>query len=251
MACTRINLLSVPVDICQPEELEQVIIGLTNQPGTKQIVFLSVWDLLTARRNADLRNCLLKADLVLPISKSLLRGAAFLKLPIPVRYNPFTAVISILTILDAHYKSLYLLGSRKKSLLLAEQNVRSTYPNLHIVGRYVGYYPKAVERDIISAIYKSAPSLVLVSDGVPEKTVWAYRRRNQFLSSIFIYYRDALGIFSKRIKRVKDSVFNAGLEVWTEILHNPLKIFLVFPYFMYILLLLWYRLTRKGQSKNQ
>lgn len=245
MACKRINILSIPVDICPPEKLEEVIIDLTNQPGTKQIIFLSVWDILKARTDNEYKSCLQKADLLLPISKSILRGAAFLKQEEPIRYNPFSAIISILTILEANYKSLYLLGSRKKSLIQAEQNVKATYPNLHIVGRYVGYYPKAVERDVVSAIYKSTPSLVLVSDGISEKACWAYKRRNQFLSSIFIYYKDAIGIFSKRINRISNETFNKGLEIWVEILHNPLKIFLVFPYLWYQILLLYSRISKK------
>lgn len=250
MACERINVLSVPVDVCPPEKLEEVIIELTNQPGTKQVIFLSIWDIMRSRTDADYRNCLQQADLILPISKSILRGAAFLKQTVPVRYNPFTAIISILTILEANYKSLYLLGSRKKSLIQAEQNVRATYPNLHVVGRYVGYYPKNIEHNVVSAIYKAAPSLVLVSDGISERECWAYRRRNQFLSSIFIYYKDTIGIFSKRIKRVSNETFDKGMEIWVEILHNPLKVFLVFPYFLYCFLLLWYRITKRISKKK-
>ena len=131
-----------------------------------------------------------------------------LQKPVPSRYNPFSAVIQLLSILDSHYRSFYILGGRRKILQKAQGNVRKTFPNLKLVGRYVGYYPHSVEDDIIQAIYKASPSLVLVSDGVKEKECWAYNRRNRFSNSIFIYYKDALGIFSEHIKRVKDSVFD-------------------------------------------
>ena len=52
-----------------------------------------------------------------------------------------------------------------------EKNVRDTFPGLKIVGRYVGYYPKQDEDDIVQAIFKSQPSLVLVSDGIKDKNV--------------------------------------------------------------------------------
>ena len=245
MAIERINLLGVPVDICAPENLENEILEMLVKPGTKQIIFLSIWDLLKARRKGDFAECVKNADLVLPVSKSILRGAKYLKKNVPVRYNPFSAVIQVLGILDSHYKSIYLLGSTKKTLEKAAHNVHDTFKGLKIVGRYIGYYPKNIEDDIIQAIYKSQPSLVLLSDGVKEKNCWAYRRRNRFSSSIFLYYKDAFGIFSERVQRVKESTFEKGREIFTEIGHNPFKIFLIFPYMWYVLVLVWYRLFKK------
>jgi len=243
----RINLLGVPVDVCNPEDMDDAILEILAKPGTKQIIFLSIWDLLKARNQKKVfSQCLKSADLILPVSKSIISGAKFLKKTAPVRYNPFNATISIMSAMENHYKSLFLLGGHKKALLQAERNVRSTFPNLQIIGRYVGYHSKAVEADIVQAIYKSAPSLVLVSDGIKEKNLWSYNRRNNFSSSIFLYYKDSIGIFSQRIKRINEKTFERGHEIWHEILRNPFKLFLVFPFIRYILLLVWYRLFKKN-----
>ena len=245
MSIERINLIGVPVDVCAPENLEAAILELLAKPGTKQIIFLSIWDLLKARRKNDFSECVKNADLVLPISKSILKGARFLKKPVPVRYNPFTAVIQVLSILDSHYKSLYLLGAHKKTLLKAERNVHDTFPGLKVVGRFSGYYSKQDEDDVVQAIFKAQPSLVLVSEGIKDKNCWAYKRRNRFSSSIFLYYKDCFGIFADRIKRINEKTFDKGHEIFVEFLHNPFKIFLLFPYFWYKIVLLWYRLFRK------
>ncbi len=247
MAIERINLLGVPVDICEPQNLENEVMEIMAMPGTKQIIFLSIWDLFKARHNEDFAECLKSASLILPISKSILRGAKFLKKNVPVRYNPFNASIQILSIMDSHYKSIYLLGSSKKTLQQAEVNLRDTFPQLKIIGRYVGYYSKNAENSLVEAIFKSQPDLVLISDGIQEKNCWAYHRRNSFSSSIFLYYKDAFGIFSERIKRVKEKTFDRGHEIFVEILHNPFKIFLLFPFLWYILVLVWYRLFRKNK----
>ena len=138
MFIERISLIGVPVDICQPENLENEILELLAKPGTKQIIFLSVWDLVKARHKGDFAYKDKNADLIIPVSKSILKGAKFLKLPVPVRYNPFEAVIQILSILDTHYKSLYLFGSREKTVSKAEHNIRDTITNLRVIGRYIG-----------------------------------------------------------------------------------------------------------------
>lgn len=249
----RIELLGVPIDVCKPEDLENEFLQILEKEGTKQIVFLSVWDLLKSRnKKKELNSCLKNADLILPVSKSLIRGAKFLskgKNPsvsdIPVRYNPFDVTIQLLSSIDMHYKTLFLLGGRKKTLQQAERNVHETFKNIRIVGRYVGYFPKDSEKDVVTAIYKASPSLVLLSEGLKDKNLWSYKRRNSFSSSVFLFYNDCLGIFSKRIKRVDEKTFERGNEIWHEILHNPFKLLYVFPYIWYNILLLWCRLFNK------
>lgn len=250
MEVERINVLSVPVDIIKPEQIENHLLAMLEKPGAKQIVFLSIWDLIYARTNKEFYVCLESADLIIPVSKSILSGAKFLKKNVPIRYNPFSAIISILTVLDNHFKSLYLLGSHKTSLMQAERNVRSTFPNLQIVGRYVGFYPKETEKDIVSAIYKASPSLVLIGSGVKGKILWVYRRRNSFNSSVFLWNQDVLEIFSKRKNRVSEKTFNKSREIWVEISKNPLKVFLIFPYIWYWLTLIVWRISKKESKKN-
>jgi N-acetylglucosaminyldiphosphoundecaprenol N-acetyl-beta-D-mannosaminyltransferase len=233
------------VDIIPPDAFELTINELLQKPGPKQILFLSVWDLLRARGKNDFAAAVKSADLVIPISKSIIKGAAFLKQPVPERYNPFEAVISILCTLDTQNRSFYLLGGKKQVLMEAERNVRSTFPELRIVGRYAGYYPKSIESDVIAAIRKASPSVVLLSEGIPDKKNWFYRRRSHFTTSIFLYYSEAIGIFSKTAKRVSNKKFDKGLEIWTEIFRNPFKLLLIFPYVRYVLLLLLYRLQHK------
>ena len=245
MSNQRINLIGVPVDILRPEDLEMTVLELLAKPGTKQVVFLSIWGLMKARHRGEFQECVNNADLVIPVSKSILWGAGFLKKQVPVRYNPFQAVISIMSVLEAHFKSIFMLGSHGQTLHTAEMNVHATFPKLQIVGRYHGYYQKNAEPNVIQAIYKASPSLVLYSEGIKEKDVWAYKRRNQFSSSLFIYYKEALGIFSKRIKRIDEETFRRGHEIIHEIVRNPLKIFLLLPFLHYILVLVWFRLLKK------
>lgn len=246
--CTRIDVLGVPVDVVKPENLEDVIFSLYEKAGTKQIVFLSIWGLLRAKRSDVYMQCLKNAALVLPISKSIVKGAVFLKKSAPVRYNPFSTIISILTSLESRYKSIYLLGGKKSSLMDSERNIRATYPGLQIVGRYVGYYPKSVEKDIISAVYKANPALVLVGDGIRHGEMWAFENRNQFGTSFFIYYKDVLDILSARKKRISKETFEKGKEIWSELIRNPLKIFLIFSYMWYKILLLGWRLFKTDKK---
>jgi N-acetylglucosaminyldiphosphoundecaprenol N-acetyl-beta-D-mannosaminyltransferase len=248
MARERISVLKISVDIIQPEDMETEIMAILESPEAKQIVLLSLRDLLRARRNIEYRNIVNTAALVLPISKSILSAAVFLKLTRPVRYNPFHFIIQLLGILESHYKSAYLFGTRKKNLMRAEKNVKTTFPGLQVVGRCVGYYQKSGEKNIISAIKKASPSLVLFSSGIPGKERWFYRNRNNFETGIFLWHPHVLDIFAERKKRASEKLFDIGWEFVPELVKNPFKLFLVFPYIWYILVLVYYRLFKTSKK---
>ena len=96
-----------------------------------------------------------------------------------------------------------------------------------------------------SAIYKASPTLVLLSEGVKEKDCWLNNKRDLFTTSTFLYYRDLLGILSERNNRINEKTFEKGLEIVPEIIKNPLKLFLIFPFLWYNILLVCKRLFNK------
>nr|WP_245535049.1 WecB/TagA/CpsF family glycosyltransferase [Leadbettera azotonutricia] len=162
--CERISLLKVPLDIVPPEQLPDVIYELlkppapaiTNpgietaeslaeksavsplippasapKPGTegKNIVLLSLWDLLRARHNKEYRAFILKAALVIPISKSIVSGARFLTGKTPYRYMPFNFVINLLGLMESREYTAYLLGSKNPILKKAEKTYAKPFPS--------------------------------------------------------------------------------------------------------------------------
>ena len=139
--------LKVPIDIVPPEELSNVLSRMLESVGTvdnpsnpsldrgQNIVLLSLSDLLRARRKGEYRNYVMRAALVVPISKSIVSGAKFLTGTQLFRYMPFHFVISLLSLLEKKNHSLYLIGDKTKSLRKAEKNISTTFPQLSIVGR--------------------------------------------------------------------------------------------------------------------
>ena len=184
------------------------------------------------------------AALVLPVSKSIVRGARFLKMTPPVRYYPFSTVISILDTLERYCKSVYSFGAHTRSIIQAEKNLRSTFPKLSIVGRFAGYYHKSMEKNILTAITKAQPALTLLANGIPSGQKWIYRNRNRLHSGLFLWNADVIDIFSERKRRISEKTFERGLEYFPLVLRNPIRSLRIFQYLWYDSLLLFYRLFR-------
>ena len=136
----RVTLLKIPIDIVAPDKLGSVAHEFLASGKEHNIVLLSLWDLLRARRNAEYRAYVMNAALIIPISKSLVGGIRFLSGKKAARYMPFDFVISLLTILENREFSVYLLGGKKRTLIKTEKNIRQTFPRLRVVGRFPGSF---------------------------------------------------------------------------------------------------------------
>jgi len=250
----RIIFLKVPIDIVPPEELPDIVSRLLasadnsdGDPSRKgqNIVLLSLWDLLRARRKSAYRDYIFNAALVLPISRSIVSGVKFLTGKKVFRYMPFHFVVSLLSILEKKEQSVYLLGGKVRVLKKAERNLHTTFPRLKIVGRHEGRMRKREAPAVIEAIRKSAPSLLLTGEGIRGRELWIPRNSSRINTGLRLWCSDLFDVFSDKKRRPSDEVFEKGLEGFGFFLRNPFRIFKLFPYFRYKVLLLAYKLFVK------
>jgi N-acetylglucosaminyldiphosphoundecaprenol N-acetyl-beta-D-mannosaminyltransferase len=211
----------------------------------RDIVLLSLWDLLRARRNNEYREYLFNAALVIPISKSLVSGARFLTGKKVYRYMPFKFFISLLSILEKREYPVFLRGGKSQILRKAEKNIRATFPGLKVIGRCEGKIRKQEEPAVIEAIRKSSPSILLAGKGVRGKELWIARNSSRLNSGFRLWCSDLFEVFAEKKHRPKDAVFEKGLESIGYCLRSPLKFFRVFSFIYYNLLLLAYKISRK------
>jgi N-acetylglucosaminyldiphosphoundecaprenol N-acetyl-beta-D-mannosaminyltransferase len=241
----RIEFLKVPLDILPPEKLPEAIAELAAAGLGARIVLLSLRDLLRARRNGEYRAYVLGAALVIPISKSITGGARFVTGKAPVRYMPFDFVVQTLAALEERGRSLYLLGGRRRSLQTAERNLRHTFPGLRIVGRCAGFFRRQDEADILTAVRKASPTLVLVGRGVVGDEKWIQRNRQALGNGIQLWCSDLFDVFAERRRRPSRAVFDRGLEGFVLCLRRPWRVFRFLPYLYFKYLTLFYRLFRR------
>ena len=73
------------------------------------------------------------------------------------------------------------------TLQKAEMNVRSTFPELRVVGRAAGDYSGEDEMSIMRALQKSAPDMIVVGSQVKDAELWIPRHMRYTRSGIFFY----------------------------------------------------------------
>lgn len=241
----RINFLKVPIDILPEDKIDDVFKRLSEDGGKHQVVLINFFDLMKARRNRDFMKTLQQAALVLPTSGCILRGIRFLGKSEAYRYRPFDFVIRILGVMEKYSKSLYLIGGKQNSLQTVFNNMKVSFPGLNIVGRYTGYYSSNVEENILLAIKKASPALLLAGDGLKGRDKWINNHMSSFNPGIYLSCNDCYAIFSGKKKKGSRKSWESGAEIVPEVLKNPFKIFRLFIRLYYLILLVIYRISGK------
>ncbi len=234
----RIHILGIPVDVVDDQNLPETIDELTRLEDNRQIVFLDFHELMRARHNEERRRCLTQAALVLPISPIIARAARFLGLAVPEIRRPYPTIIRLLGILEQKNKSVYLLGSTMKDIRRSEARVRSSFPGLQIVGRYAARFPLEREKDVVTAIKKASPTLLLAGKGLKGKHLWISRRRNLFSPGLSVWEKNCYEVFAGRRDKPNESSSHAHFTGFFSSLVQPWRFFRGFRYMFFGTLLL-------------
>jgi len=219
----RIYILNVPVDVLDPEALEALVEVMLNEGGPHQISLITFWDIVRAHVDSEYREVLHQSSLVLPITPGIVTSAGFLHKKKPYRYLPFSFIISLLGVLEKKGKSVYLFGSSKGNIQRAALNLRDSFPGLKLVGRYTGQYGKQQEGNILLAIKKASPALLLAGKGVAGGDKWIYKKKKLVNSSILLWGDDFFEISAGKKNRIPKRSFEKGSFVVLQVLRNPLR----------------------------
>ncbi|ADK79307.1 WecB/TagA/CpsF family glycosyltransferase [Sediminispirochaeta smaragdinae] len=242
----RIQIFGVPVDDIDEERFGETIRRLATDNGKHQIVFLDFRGLMRARGKGEYADMIRTASLVVPTSKSILAGARFLKLPVPHRHNPFAFVIKLLGAIEQIGGTLYLVGSRPDALQKAFGNVRDSFPGLRLVGRYAGYFRKDIERDVITAIKKAGPTILLAGDGLKGKALWLKRHERSFGFGISLFCDGCFKIFSGKRQRISNKSWERNSWWIPAVIIRPWRWFSFLRYILYGILLFIEKMRRRN-----
>ncbi|GHU35454.1 UDP-N-acetyl-D-mannosamine transferase [Spirochaetia bacterium] len=244
----RIHILNVPLDSVEPDSLPALIRALIDSNQPQNIVLLSVWDLLRARRKGAYRSFVENAGLVIPISASLIRGVRFLTGFRAHRYSPFDFIITLLTTIDDRDQRLYLLGGKSRLLYTVERNIRQTFPHISIVGRHTSDIKKHEENLLLQSIKRASPTLVLVGKGVRGREKWLAHHAEKLGPGLRLWGSDIYEVFAKKAGKPGRFLYKHGLEWLYYLFQKSWYFFRFFSFIRYNILLLVYKLFMRKNN---
>lgn len=127
---------------------------------------------MAARRDAEFREVLNRADLVLPDGVGLLWAARRLGARLPERMAGSDLIYRLAELAGQHAWRVYFLGAAEGVAQAAAERLRSLYPGLVIAGAFAGDPGPASAAAQVAAIQAARPDVLLVAYGAPAQDKW-------------------------------------------------------------------------------
>ena len=229
----HIDFLSVPIHNLPEESLDAAVRSMLDTGGKHQIVLVSTWDLLKGIRNQEYRRVLLNASLVIPVTPGVGKICRFLKRPVPATYMPYEFTIKLLGWLEHYRKSVYLLGGSHKVIQTSASNLRTSFPGLNIVGRCSGYFKRPAEENIMLAIKKASPSLLLTGRGVKGGDRWLLDKQKTLSDGISLYGGDCFEVFAGKRRKPTRKAWQNGSYLIPTLAKKPWRLLRGVVYFFF------------------
>jgi len=246
----RIHILGIPVDVVSDDALPGVIESFYSLKDHRQIVFLDFHELMRCRYRKERREAVTRAALVIPVSSLIVKAARFLHQDVPPLRHTYPFIIRLLGILEQKNKSLYLLGSNMRGVRLAESALKATFPGLQIVGRYAAHFPGEREKDVITAIKKASPTLLLAGRGLKKQHLWLSAKCNRLSPGLSIWEQNCFDVFSGKRPKPDDRSTARFFQGFGNTLIRPWRFMRIFRYMYFYILILIERIRLPKQSSG-
>ena len=166
--------------------------------------------ILAAEKDADFRQVLNSADLVIPDGIGVVYSAKILGTPLKERVPGIEFAADMLAKLDQMGGRLYLLGAKPGVAQEAGRRILERHPNIVLCGTHDGYFKD--EEAVLLEVAAARPNLLFVCLGAPKQEKWMARWGRHTGARLAIGLGGALDVFAGNVERAPESWRKLGLE---------------------------------------
>ena len=164
-----------------------------------------------------------------------------------VRFYPFSFVINMLTILERENATIYLLGGSTGEIHKVFNNIKSTFPEIRIVGRYKAFESSTDEHSVLMGMKKAGANFTIVGTKIRKGDRWIESVIGKLAKGIFIYSPLVFNIMSGKTKVNTEKKWLKQTKVSIKTLLNPLKWLKSVNYVLFFVLII----NEKRKRKNR
>ena len=204
------DILGVRFDDVSRQEAAQLGAAMLEQDQFHYVVTPNPEFILAAEKDADFRQVLNSADLVIPDGIGVVYSAKILGTPLKERVPGIEFAADMLAQLDQMGGRLYLLGAKPGVAQEAGRRILERHPNIVLCGTHDGYFKD--EEAVLLEVAAARPDLLFVCLGAPKQEKWMARWVRHTGARLAIGLGGALDVFAGNVERAPESWRKLGLE---------------------------------------
>ena len=218
----RIDVLGVGFDNLTMDEAVFHGMEFLHQEGLHYVVTPNPEIVEVCRENADAREVINGASLVLPDGIGVIKGAAMLGTPLKERVPGIEFAAHLMEKMAEEGMSLYLLGAKPGVAEMAAKNLAERYPGLRIAGTHDGYFKE--DAPVVEAIASSGADCVFVCLGAPKQEFWMKKNGAATGAKLLCGLGGSLDVFAGVVERAPKFWCDHGLEWFYRLCKEPKRI---------------------------
>lgn len=218
----RIDVLGVGFDDMTVEQAVAEGVRLLNTPGAHYAVTPNPEIVEVCREDADAREAVNGADLVLADGIGVIYGAKMLGTPLKGRVTGIGFAQGLMTWMARTGKRLYLLGAKPGVAELAAANLKAQHPGLLVCGTHDGYFSE--DGPVVEDIRAHAADVVFVCLGAPKQELWMVKHGPASGARLMVGLGGSLDVFAGIVERAPEGFQRLGLEWLFRLMKEPSRI---------------------------
>ena len=212
MPLKQVEILGVNVNSLTMAQAVEAVQQFIAEKKVALVATANAEMLMRATRDAELKDILNQADLVVPDGAGTVWAAGHLGEPMPERVAGFDLAQELMREAPARGDRIYFFGSAPGVADKAKAKAEELYPGIQVVGTRNGFFSEADEPGIIAEIRAARPDILLAALGVPKQEKWLSRHIQELQVPVSIGVGGTLDVMAGVMERAPLWMQKAKLE---------------------------------------
>ena len=217
----KVDILGVGVDSVTMQEAIEKVEKFFEERKPVIVATANAEMLMRATHDAELKDILNAAELVVPDGAGTVWAAHHLGYEMPERVAGYDLAQNLMKRAPAKNRRVYFFGSAPSVADKAKLKAEALYPGIQIVGTRNGYFKEEDEAQIIADIKAAQPDLLLAALGVPKQEKWLAKYKDELNVPVSIGVGGTFDVMAGVMKRAPKWMQKAKLEWLFRALLQP------------------------------
>jgi N-acetylglucosaminyldiphosphoundecaprenol N-acetyl-beta-D-mannosaminyltransferase len=224
---TSVAILGIAIDNLTMQEVLDAVEAEIAEGGFHQIATANVDFLINSVHDEELRETLIRCDVVLADGMPLVWASRLLRTRLKERVAGADLVPQLAKLSAQHGYRIFLLGASEDSSTGAANWMQTNFPGACIAGRYCPNHQPLEEmdhEDILSRIEEAKPDILLVAFGNPKQEKWIAMHRHRLKVPVCIGVGGSFDFLSGKVSRAPLWMQRNSLEWLHRTIQDPTRL---------------------------